>query len=214
MEIFALGVGHSTPVLIEIAEACGYHIAGLYHYNDDRTGEVEHGYKILGSFKDLLDGDLKGKSFLLTMGENEIRENIYKELIKKGALVPTIIHPSSVISKYSSINDSGVIIGPFVEIQADVQIGCDTVVWTGVVICHNTNIGKHCFIGPKGMVGAYTEVSDNVYFGQGALSISGKVPTIGQKSLIGARSLVNKEVPENVIVVGVPAKILKQRFSL
>lgn len=214
MEVFALGVGHSTPVLIEIAEACGYHIAGLYHYNEERTGEIDHGYKILGSFKDLLCGDLEGKSFLLTMGENEIRENIYNELVKKGASIPTIIHPNSIISKYSTISDSGVIIGPFVEIQADVQIGCDTIVRTGVVICHNTSIGKHCFIGPKGMVGAYTEVSDNVYFGQGALSISGKVPTIGKGSLIGARSLVSKEVPDNVIVVGAPAKILKQRFAL
>ena len=43
-EIYALGVGHSTPVFIEIAEAAGWHEAGLYHYNDERTGEMDHGF--------------------------------------------------------------------------------------------------------------------------------------------------------------------------
>ena len=39
-EIYALGIGHNTPVSIDLAESCGYKIAGLYHYNDTRTGEI------------------------------------------------------------------------------------------------------------------------------------------------------------------------------
>ena len=54
-EIYALGVGHGTPIFIELAEACGYKVGGLYHYNDARTGESDHGYIILGSFNDLLN---------------------------------------------------------------------------------------------------------------------------------------------------------------
>ena len=38
--IYVLGIGHNTPVFVDLAEACGYTIAGLYHYNDDRTGQV------------------------------------------------------------------------------------------------------------------------------------------------------------------------------
>lgn len=53
-KIYALGVGHNTPVFIDLALDCGYEIVGLYHYNGDKTGEVDHGYKILGSFDDLL----------------------------------------------------------------------------------------------------------------------------------------------------------------
>lgn len=43
-EIYILGVGHNTSVYIDLAEACGYEIKGLYHYNGDRTGDIEHGY--------------------------------------------------------------------------------------------------------------------------------------------------------------------------
>ena len=54
-EIYALGVGHNTPVLLELAENCGYKIKGLYHYNDSRTGEFDHGLEILGSFDDMMN---------------------------------------------------------------------------------------------------------------------------------------------------------------
>ena len=76
-EIYALGVGHNTPVFIDLAESCGYKIAGLYHYNSERTNEFDHGFKILGSFDDLFDEDnsLTDKNFLLTMGNNEIRKD-------------------------------------------------------------------------------------------------------------------------------------------
>lgn len=39
-DLYALGIGHNSPVFIDLALACGYSIAGLYHYNNTRTGEI------------------------------------------------------------------------------------------------------------------------------------------------------------------------------
>ena len=76
-DLYALGIGHNSPVFIDLALACGYSIAGLYHYNNTRTGEIDHGYEILGSFDDLFaKGSLEGMSFLLTMGDNKIRTEL------------------------------------------------------------------------------------------------------------------------------------------
>lgn len=83
-EIYLLGVGHGTPIFIELAEACGYHVAGLYHYNGDRTGEVDHGYKILGSFSDLLCNDLRSKNYCLTMGDMAIKQAVSSAIIQRG----------------------------------------------------------------------------------------------------------------------------------
>lgn len=83
-ELYALGVGHSTPLFIEIAEAAGWHVAGLYHYNDERTGEMDHGFKILGSFDDLYRQDIHGKYFLPTMGDMNIRHDIILNLSRRG----------------------------------------------------------------------------------------------------------------------------------
>lgn len=208
-EIFALGVGHNTPVFIDLALACGYKIAGLYHYNDDRTGETDHGYKIIGSFQNLFMKDtLEGMSFLLTMGDNNIREELSTRIIAMGGSVPSMIHPTAVISVFARISEVGVYISPFTYVQADSVIGDNTILLSHVNISHNTTIGNCCFIAGGATIGAYTEVGDNVFVGQGALSISAKVKSIGNNAYIGARALITKDVPANTTVMGSPAHII------
>ncbi len=209
-KIYALGVGHNTPVFIDLALDCGYEIVGLYHYNGDRTGEVDHGYKILGSFDDLFSRkSLQGQNFLLTMGDSKIRTELSKKIIDRGGFVPTLIHPTSIISRFAKISDVGVYISAFSFVQADSSVGDNTVVLSHVNISHTTHIGKGCFLAGGSIIGAYTNMEDDVFIGQGALSISGKVATIGHGAYVGARSLLTKNVPPNTVVAGIPAKVIK-----
>lgn len=209
-EIYALGIGHNTPVFIDLAMDCGYSIAGLYHYNNERTGENDHGFQIIGSFDDLFaQKDLTGKNFLLTMGDNNIRESLAKRITSLGGKVPTLIHPTAVISRFAQISPNGVYISAFSFVQADSIVGDNTVILSHVNISHTTTIGRSCFIAGGATIGAYTEVEDHVFIGQGSLSISAKVKKIGNNSYIGARSLLTKDIPENVVVAGSPAKILR-----
>ena len=209
-KIYALGVGHNTPVFIDLAESCGFEVCGLYHYNSERTGEQDHGFEIIGSFDDLFSqSSLEGMSFLLTMGDNRIRSTLSEKITSMGGDVPTLIHPSAVISRFASISPVGVYISAFTFVQADSSIGKNTVLLSHVNISHNTTIGSGCFIAGGAAIGAYTNVCDEAFVGQGALSISGKVKEIGRKAYIGARSLVTKDVPPLSVVMGQPAKIIK-----
>ena len=52
-------------------------------------------------------------------------------------------------------------------------------------------------------------IGDNVWIGTGAIIMDGV--TIGKNAVIGAAAVVNKDVPENAIVAGIPAKVLKMR---
>ena len=209
-EIYALGVGHNTPVLLELAENCGYKIKGLYHYNESRTGEFDHGFEILGSFDDLFSKrSLDGMSFLLTMGDNEIRTNLSEKIISLGGSVPSLIHPMSIISRFANISPIGVYILPFTFVQADSCIGKNTILLSHVNISHTTTIGNSCFIAGGATIGAYTVMEDYVFIGQGALSISGKVSCIGEHSYIGARALLTKDVNRNDIITGIPGKSIK-----
>lgn len=208
--IYALGVGHNTPVFIDLAEACGYKIAGLYHYNNTRTGETDHGLKILGSFDDLYNkGNLSGMNFLLTMGDNMIRTEVSNKLCQLGGNVPTLIHPTAVISRFANISPIGVYISPFTYVQADSSVGNNTVLLSHVNISHTTHIGNSCFVAGGSVIGAYTNVEDFVFIGQGVLTISAKVSNIGEKAYIGARSLITHEVPAHAVMVGSPAKVIR-----
>ena len=91
-DIYILGVGHNTVVYIDLAEACGYHIKGLYHYNRERTGEIYYGYKILGSFDDLFSlKSLENMNFAAKLG------------------VGVIVHINSVVHPDTSIGDDTVL---------------------------------------------------------------------------------------------------------
>ena len=211
-EIYALGVGHNTPVLLELAEHCGYRVAGLYHYNDTRTGEIDHGFEILGSFDDLFSKEsLDGMSFLLTMGDNDIRTKLSERIITKGGNVPTLVHPMTVISRFANVSPVGVYILPFTFVQADSCIGKNTILLSHVNISHNTIIGNSCFIAGGATIGAYTTMEDYVFIGQGALSISGKVEKIGKYAYVGARSLITKSIPSRTLVIGSPGKNIGNR---
>ena len=143
------------------------------------------------------------------MGDNKIRASISEKIIKLEGQIPTLIHPTAIVSRFSNISDIGVYISPFSYIQADSIIGSNTIILSGVNISHTNKIGNCCFIAGGATIGAYTTIEDFVFVGQGALSISGKVPKIGQHSYIGARSLLTHEIPPFSVVAGSPAKIIK-----
>lgn len=83
----------------------------------------------------------------------------------------------------------------------------------GVVLHKRTIIGKNCMIGTNVTVGGKSghqkipEIGDNVYIATGA-KIIGPV-TIGNNVTIGANAVVLKDIPDNAIVAGVPAKIIR-----
>jgi UDP-perosamine 4-acetyltransferase len=207
-EIYALGIGHNTPVFIDLAEACGYKIAGLYHYNDTRIGEIDHGFEIIGSFDDLFAREsLEGMNFMLTMGDNEIRAEVLAKILALGGNVPSMIHPMAVVSRFATISPIGVYISPFVYVQADTVVNQNTILLSHVNISHTCTIGRNCFIAGSSTIGAYTSVEDNVFVGQGVMTISGKVETIGHHAFLAARSLITKSVPPHATAIGQPAQI-------
>ena len=210
-EVCVLGVGHATPLFIELAEACGYNVAGLYHYNDSRTGQIDHGYKILGSFDDLYKTSLRGKNFMLSMGNMAIKREVSTHLLSLGAKLPSFIHPNAIISRFAVISENGVLIGSQCEIHSDAVIGDGCVLWPKATIEHDTLLHKYVFIGPNAYVGAYTEIADDAFIGQCSILISEKAKYIGEAALIGAGSLVTKPVPANSVVAGHPARIIKYK---
>lgn len=210
-KLFLLGIGENTHVFIDLVEQCGYRIAGLYHYDNSLTGKFIGGYEVLGTFNHPeFYKKTKGACFTLTMGDNRIRHETAIKIRESGGITPRIIHPTAIISRFAQLQD-GVSIGPFSFVQANSIIHEDTMILSGVNISHNVKIGKACLISGGATIGASTQMGDYVLVGQGALTISKKVKTIGDNSIIGARALVTKPVNANSVVAGTPARIIKMK---
>ena len=86
-----------------------------------------------------------------------------------------------------------------IEIGDNVQIGHQTVIAT---LNHDLNPEKRW-----NMIAAPVKIGNNVWIGSHATILAGV--TIGDNSVVAAGAVVTKDVPPNVVVGGVPAKILK-----
>lgn len=209
-DIYILGVGNNTGVYMDLVESCGYRIAGLIHYNQDRVGEEYMGEMISMSNDDLFEQEsLQGMNFALSMGNNRIRRKIAQKIRDNGGRLPTLIHPTAVVSTRAIINE-GVVVHANSVVQASTSIGQDSVLSYNVSLTHSSNLGCGVYLAAGSNIGAYVQINDFVLVGQGAIIVSAKVDTIGTNSTIGAGSVVVNNIPDNVIVKGQPAKIFKK----
>jgi serine O-acetyltransferase len=89
----------------------------------------------------------------------------------------------------------------------------------GIVITPKATIGKNCNISQFVTIGfssrgcniGYPSIKDNVYIGPGAVIIGNII--IGNNAAIGANAVVLSDVPDNAVVVGVPARIVSYQGS-
>lgn len=103
------------------------------------------------------------------------------------------------------------------SLPASCTIGKGTVLaygGIGIVVHARAVIGRNCVIGQNTTIGGksgwYEEpvIGDNVHISAGA-RILGPI-RIGNNVIIGANAVVVKDVPDNCIVAGIPAKIIKE----
>lgn len=203
--IYILGVGHNTIVTIELAEACGYTVGGLFHYQEGRTGDNYFGHTITGTTADLLNGDITGKNFALSMGDNEVRYRLFEQITSKGGHVPSLIHPLACFSCHSKWQE-GVQALQYAIVDPDVEIGSNTILSAHSIVHHSSQVGSHCFVAAGVIVGAYTTIEDNVFIGSNATLVSGKAQHVGHHATVGAASVVTHPVEAFDVVMGIPAR--------
>lgn len=99
----------------------------------------------------------------------------------------------------------------YIEASGGVTIGSDTSIAHGVSIMSESHVTKDRKTPFKcqGMTYAPVTIGEDVWIGAKATIMSGI--TIGNKAVIGANSVVTKDVPDYAIVVGAPARIIKYR---
>lgn len=107
------------------------------------------------------------------------------------------------------------------SVPASVKIGKNTVFGyggIGVVIHERTQIGEKCILGQGITIGGRSKkyevpiIGNNVFVGPGSRILGDVI--IGNNVIIGANSVVIESVPENSIVVGIPAKVIKTNINL
>lgn len=118
-----------------------------------------------------------------------------------------IIHSLSAISS-TAILGNGCLINSLVSIAAYTQIGNFVSINRNASIGHHTIISDFVSINPGVNISGNVQIGSNSQIGIGANIIDGI--KIGENCIVGAGALVTKNVPDNMMVYGVPAKIIRE----
>jgi len=210
-KIVLIGGGGHCKVVISILKKLGnFEIAGIV--DNYKTDSFMSGIKIIGT-----DDDLKGiyksgiYNALITVGsikDNTKRYRLFNMAKEIGYKFPVIISPEAIVDESVKIGE-GTVIMPGSIINVDSSIGNNCIINTGSIIEHDCKIGDHCHIAPGVHISGEANIGELSFIGIGATIIQGI--KIGKNVTIGAGSVLIKDIPDNVIALGNPAKIMKSK---
>jgi sugar O-acyltransferase (sialic acid O-acetyltransferase NeuD family) len=152
--------------------------------------------------KDFFINNKEGK-FLVGIGDNKIREKIYKLIIEKNREIITLISKSASISQ-TAIIGNGSFINKNVSINAFAKIGRNVILNTACIIEHDCTIGDSSHIAPGAVLAGNVKVGERTFIGANAVIKQGII--IGNDVVVGAGSVVINDIPNNQKVVGNPSR--------
>lgn len=140
---------------------------------------------------------------IVATGDNQIREEKIKQIINVGAQLATIVHPTAVISRMATI-DKGTTVLPNAVVNAKAHIGIGCIINTGAIIEHGCSIENYVNVSPNAAVAGNCKIGKKTWLGIGCSVIHDI--EIGENVIVGAGAAVVKNVADNKIVVGTPAR--------
>lgn len=188
------------------------HIAFFDNVNLNCPNKLYGNFDIIKNFHDaklFLELD---SEFTLGVGNPSIRKLLFNKFVGLGGEIVSVISNKSSVGEFGTKIGKGSILMPGVVITNDVQIGEGVLININSSVSHDTVIGSfseiacgvvipgRCIIGEKVFIGSNATLNPDIF--------------IGDNAIVGAGAVVLKTVPENAVVVGNPARVLKYRTDV
>ena len=179
--------------------------------------------QVFGTGDKIVFGDWRELQPILAQNADAI-EDIVVENDRRNSAIPLLdlkdvnarIEPGALIRENVQIGDGAVIMmGAIINIGA--TIGPGTMIDMGAVLGGRATVGANCHVGAGAVLAGVIEpasatpviVEDNVLIGANAVVIEGV--HVGRGAVVAAGAVVIEDVPENAVVAGCPARVIKTK---
>lgn len=212
MRSVIIGAGTYGEVYLAYLQEAGIEVIGFLDDDLIYVNREVRGIPVLGGV-DLLE-NLKEthdiQAVYCPLGNNKLRVRFLTRAAELGYAVPNFIHSSVIVSPGVEMASKGVYILLDAKIMPYTIIEDYVMISMGANIAHHSKLSKGVFISTGVNFGASIVAFDYAYIGISATIMTG-VKELGKNCLVGAGAVVTKNVAENAVVAGVPAKVLKYR---
>jgi len=203
--LLIIGTGGQGKVILDAVKKNYDSIA--FMTNDTQALGIK-GYPIIYEKEISIDNIIKEyDELIVAIGNNNVRLRLSLEYKARGIKLATIIHPQAVISE-SAIIGEGTVVFANAVINPYANIGIACIINTGAIIEHDCILEDGVHISPNAAMGGTVNVGKKTWICIGS-SIANNIK-IGENVVIGAGSVVLKNIPNNVLVAGIPAIIKKK----
>lgn len=169
-------------------------------------------YKILHSLEEVRLLFQTDNRFVLGTGNPPLRHKLCIQFENLGGELCSVISQNANIGNFDVSLGDGLNIMDQVFISNSVHIGKGTLLNHGCKVHHDTIIKEFCELSPASCILGGCVVGSFCVIGAGAILLP-KV-RIGSNVIVGAGAIVTKDIPDNCIIAGVPAKKIKDLPAL
>jgi sugar O-acyltransferase (sialic acid O-acetyltransferase NeuD family) len=203
------GFGREVIDVIEainaVADTPAWRLLGVV--DDSPTEEnlkrlSDRGVDFIGASEAFL-ADGPSSAYAVGIGSPRVRRMIAERFDAAGCTAATLVHPNVTKGARVSIG-AGSVLCAGVRVTTNITIGRHVHINLNSTVGHDTTIGDFVSINPLASISGDCVISDDVLVGVAGVVLNGL--TVGRGSTVGGCACVVKDVPEGVVVKGIPAK--------
>lgn len=199
-----LGAGGHAKVIIEILrESAAYQPIGCLGQMPENCHDLL-GVPILGNDDQLDVIRARGIQYaFVAIGDNRVRQMLIERVRRAGFRLAQAISPRATISPSAQLGD-GVAIMPGAHVGTETRLGEGVIVNTRAVVDHDGLLGSCVHIGPAAALAGCVHVGEQAFIATGSSVIPHR--RIGARTIVGAGSVVVRDLPSDVVAYGSPAR--------
>ena len=204
-QVVIIGAGGHAKVIADIIIKSGDIVYGFLDDNINKGTYIIDKYKILGKLEDCISMQEKDSKlyFIIAIGNNHTRKTIAE---KYNLNYYTAIHPTAVIGLDVKLG-KGTTVMANTCVNSSTKIGKHCIINTGAIIEHDNVIENHVHVSPNATLCGTVKVGECTHIGAGAV-IKNNTSIIGN-CVVGAGTVVVKNIEKRGTYIGVPAKIVE-----
>lgn len=195
---YVIGAGGHGKVIVRLLDLLGFEVTSVLDDDPLLWGSTLLGAPIRGPIDKAVG--LSRVPAVLAIGDNRTRHSLAEKFDLDWL---TLVHPSAFVDDTAQIGRGSVVLANAV-VNVDAEVGDHVIINSAAVVEHDCYVADFAHVAPGSHIAGSVRIEEGVLMGIG--SSTNVSVRVGAWSTVGAGAVVNNDVPDSCVAIGVPAR--------